>query len=272
MTPLAYRIAKQRWTPRKHREPFDDEGGLVDRMDDIHCFEVSEVFDLIDDLGSKWHASMITDGRYNHFCPVDRRLAFLPAPKTWIEWRGGPDDQKGYRFGALLEDEVTNEIGLATFADGTPGYMRSFKHQSPFALRLLDADIQLRTHPDSPMTRSWQITFLLRLYATLAMINSPKVIGRRQIMPHRTLVKNWSVGKFPLHAWTEIKLLVNKPPEIDDGAPHEAWLTGRRALHFCRAHVRMRLGVLEYVRSHWRGDPAIGIKRSRYIARKAQAA
>jgi hypothetical protein len=97
------------------------------------------------------------------------------------------------------------------------------------------------------------------------LINSPKVIGRRQFMPHKVLVKNFTGGSFPLHAWTEIRLEVSKPPEIDDGGPHEARLTGRRALHFCRAHLRIRYGQLEYVSPHWRGDPSVGIKQSRYI-------
>ena len=113
----------------------------------------------------------------------------------------------------------------------------------------------------------------LMAYAELAMIliNSPHIIGRRQHMPHagleRQLTRGLAGGKFPLHAWTEIKLQVAKPVEIDDGEPHEAHLTGRRALHFVRKHIRIRLGQLEYVSAHWRGDPSIGIKRSRYTVK-----
>lgn len=86
-------------------------------------------------------------------------------------------------------------------------------------------------------------------------------------MPHRglerALIANQKlVGKFPLHAWTEIKLHVTPPKEAE--GEHEAHLTGERALHFCRAHLRIRLGRLEVVKAHWRGNPAIGIKQSRY--------
>jgi hypothetical protein len=102
----------------------------------------------------------------------------------------------------------------------------------------------------------------------LALINSPRIIGRQQHMPSRVLeqklTRGFGVGKFPLHAWTEIKLEVAKPIEIDDGEPHEAHLTGRRALHFVRKHLRLWNGELIYVTSHWRGDPALGIKQSRY--------
>lgn len=106
------------------------------------------------------------------------------------------------------------------------------------------------------------------LIAALAMINTPRIIGRRQYMPHAGLQRRLAaakgmVGKFPLHAWTEIKLEVRPPEEAGD-AEHQTYLTGEKALHFCRAHLRVRLGKLEYVRSHWRGNPALGIKQSRY--------
>ena len=103
----------------------------------------------------------------------------------------------------------------------------------------------------------------------LAIINSPKIIGRRQHMPHRGLeraliAKQKAIGKFPLHAWTEIQLKVTPPKDMSSDAPAEDHLTGQKALHFCRAHLRVRMGRLEVVRAHWRGDAALGIKRSRY--------
>jgi hypothetical protein len=72
------------------------------------------------------------------------------------------------------------------------------------------------------------------------------------------------VGTFPLRAWTEIVLEVTPPSEAGALDPGEAHLTGRRALHFCRQHLRIRGGRLELVKAHWRGDAAIGIKQSRY--------
>jgi hypothetical protein len=103
--------------------------------------------------------------------------------------------------------------------------------------------------------------------AALALINTPRIIGRRQHMPHQGMQRKIAagkkmVGKFPLKAWTEIKLEV-MPPVID-GGQHEARLTGGKALHFCRAHLRIRMGHLERVSAHWRGDPSLGIKQTRY--------
>jgi hypothetical protein len=234
-------------------------------MDDIHCFEVSGVFELANELGARWHDLLLDDdGKvYVNDVPPETKLAFLPAPKTWIEFVGRPNEGKGYRCALLLE-EAGNDLFLVTMADGEPGWLRSFKE--PMVMPSYKrADFSLHWFQNCPMSRAWQITTQLRIFALLALINSPKVIGRVQHMPHRRLVKAFAGGSFPLHAWTEIKLDVAKPLGIDDGEPHEARLTGRRALHFCRAHIRIRLGLLEYVSAHWRGDPSIGIKQSRYV-------
>jgi hypothetical protein len=106
-------------------------------------------------------------------------------------------------------------------------------------------------------------------YAFLALINTPRIIGRRQHMPHERVEREklkalGLVGKFPLHAWTEIVLKV-APPDDRTGEPStEGHLTGERCLHFVRTFLRVRMGQLEYVESHWRGNPALGMKRSRY--------
>lgn len=73
-----------------------------------------------------------------------------------------------------------------------------------------------------------------------------------------------ALGIPPARDWTEIKLQINKPADIDDGQPHADRVTGQRALHFCRSHLRVKRGKLEYVRSHWRGDASLGIRRSTY--------
>jgi hypothetical protein len=44
----------------------------------------------------------------------------------------------------------------------------------------------------------------------------------------------------------------------------EGHLTGEKCLHFVRTFLRVRMGQLEYVDAHWRGNPALGMKRSRY--------
>jgi len=269
MTPLAAYLAKQTIARPKHREGIWRDPQVIPdlrkRLEDIHCFEVSACWDLI--LQTMKHTS---------FARAFDTFGFLPAPNTWLEWTvpGAPRDRN--RRAVLLNeypDPVEDEEGVVREAVG----VNLFEHHRAIGIGFLipkTGSFQL----EEEALRNWRLVDRDPLHAAsalmgitqtiLVLINSPRIIGRRQYMPNRALerelTRGFGRGKFPLHAWTEIKLEVAKPPEIDDGEPHEAHLTGRRALHFCRKHIRIRNGQLEYVSAHWRGDPALGIKRARY--------
>src|SRR5262249_17130991 len=126
-------------------------------------------------------------------------------------------------------------------------------------------------HGDGPMTDEDRLTlgiFLSAVLCNLAIINTPHIVGRIAHSPHVGLQKGLArafkiPGKYPLQAWHEVKLRVAIPPEFS-GEKTEAHLTGERALHFCRSYLRIRLGRLELVDSHWRGNPAFGIKQTQY--------
>lgn len=249
MTPLAHRITKELTLPVKRRT-FDDRAGLLRRMDDVHCFEVSEVVGLARAMQGQM-------GEHG----VDERSTFLPAPKTWVEWSEG----RG-RYGYLLEEVGDGEVRVTGACDFGQSSFGTWK-ESPFALTYSP----WKGTPTEDLSaflasgRASQEHFL----SVLAIINTPRIIGRRQHMPHRGLERRLTKalgvqGKFPLNAWTEIKLQVGPPKDMSGDGSTEAHLTGQRALHFCRSHLRIRLGRLELVRSHWRGDASLGIKQSRY--------
>lgn len=271
MTPLAQYLAKQlvaRPKDRKHSwsDPrcIDD---LREWLSDIHCFEVSEVNSLIGELTTAMHTQEKAD-------EIIAERRFLPAPKTWIEYR-----YKGRRIATLLQEIPQHMVGTEGRQIEKPVIATFFCEEMGMNLGIFSMADSNRAALAENQIRNERILADLGLptteaqmvYAQLAMIliNTPHIIGRRQHMPHagleRQLTRGLAGGKFPLHAWTEIKLQVAKPVEVDDGEPHEAHLTGQRALHFVRKHIRIRLGQLEYVSAHWRGDPSIGIKRSRYI-------
>jgi hypothetical protein len=305
MTPLAYSLWKRKWSGSPQ---FGDRIGLFDHFYGFHCFEVSQIDPLADQLVEKWFIDLEAG-----VDAISDALTFLPAPRTWIERKAHynkPKEQGGghFREGWLLEEaedrrsatvfEVIKgnpiakfriplrDIGSANVLDIDP--FRPLRDYGPPVAPFAPNDFppenvgeafraytQLAAtqsvidgyekrmqaaHPDKELARLQALS----LYAYLVMINSPRVIGRRQHPPHKVLQKGFAGGHFPLHAWTEIKLEVTKPTLIDDGEPHQARLTGLRALHFCRAHVRIKNGKLEYVTAHWRGDASIGIKRSRY--------
>jgi len=273
MTPLAAYLAKQIVARPKHREGIWREPKNIENvrsvLDDIHCFEVTACLGLFAETiaGFKRKGMEATEAVFETF-------AFLPAPKTWIEWL----HPSGNRVAIALEEERASDggaLGGKSVAECT-----FFDNDGAVNLGLISTQSGdyysyggPQYWPDYIAERAGGVSptppLLAFGHTMLLLINSPRIIGRRQHMPNvgleRRLTRGLGVGKFPLHAWTEILLQVNKPPDIDDGEPHEAHLTGRRALHFCRKHIRIQNGELVYVRAHWRGDPALGIKRSRYV-------
>lgn len=278
MTPLAKYLAKQlTLKPSKQEECWRlNADRLRSELHDIHCFEVTKVLPMLAELSEMMKARFGDPQLIRRLIDVPKgasemigALAFLPAPKTWIEYLNPAIGRIGFLLkedpsskaasvDAFLEDCAFNLGVISTVSDD---YMVS---EHPYPARI--------HHDSGRVTEGRKETIKDALIASthmfLMIINSPRIIGRRQVMPsaalERRLTSAFGSGSFPLRAWTDIELKVTKPIEIDDGEPHEAHLTGKRALHFCRKHIRCRNGRLEYVSAHWRGDPAIGIKQSRY--------
>lgn len=261
MTPIAQMLAKDSLLPVKQRRYGSgaDELGI---FDELHFFEVTNVFKAACDLAN-------TIVRRPHETLM--RYAFLPAPRTLLEFRSG--SVKSPRSAFLLEqaDETSATVRQVWLdADGSMWFSGP-----SLVLPLIGSDeplghyhIMRNAWKPEGVEHSLTHAFAGIIYALLAMINTPRIIGRRQHMPHRGLEKSLLAnrgvaGRFPLQAWTEIVLEV-RPPQSESGEPHEAHFTGQRALHFCRCHLRIRLGRLELVSAHWRGDGALGIKQTRY--------
>lgn len=276
MTPLAAQCVKQFTLPVKKRDVAYDVSDLpsLNRAlrDEFHCFECTEILPMVDELARAAAGQEIAELEL----ALGPRL-FLPADQTWMEFKLHPGlrdylrlGQEATRLGILLRSSGDgwahlwmvshyNRVKIGKVSLNSLDWVRD-------NLGSVDMDTG-RPVANEQIIKSCDLIFSIT-HRLLAIINTPRIIGRRQHMPNRALerrlTQKFGKGKFPLHAWTEIQLSVSKPIEIDDGEPHEAHLTGRRALHFCRAHLRLRNGRIEYVSPHWRGDPAIGIKQSRY--------
>jgi hypothetical protein len=247
MTPTVQAILNDQTQPVKKRR-FVDDAGILPDLDNAHCFECSAVYGLAMDMAKRFAATGTSE-----------KLGFLPAPITVLDYR-----RPGFERTAIL---LKNEPGgfsaahlLATptefFSAKTshvPNVMNSYWNKQIRAL--FQREVLIRDGP----------SFTLAL---LAIINTPRIIEQRQHKPHaglqrRIAASRGMVGKYPLQAWHEVLLTV-APPRLDERTPHETHLTGEKALHFCRTHLRLRLGMLELVASHWRGNPALGIKQTRY--------
>lgn len=273
MTPLAHRIVKELTLPLKDRT-FNDPVGLLKKMSDIHCFDTTAVDEVVWELAEEMRKDTRKIGR----------LAFLPAPRTWIESshpelpgrngvlleefehpKFGPCARSFLASDALLheDDEFSSGAGTAVI----PLIGSDFVGKS-FAIDETFRDNIDKFPEEKGMREDLVALSMSLLYASLALINTPRIVGRVTHLPHRGLqkaliAKRQLVGNWPLHAWHEIKLSIT-PPGAQPGEIEEGHLTGRRALHFVRQHLRIRLGRLELVSAHWRGDAQLGIKRARY--------
>lgn len=81
MTPLAQRIVKELMLPAGKRT-FVDDGKILRTMDDVHCFETTQVSEAAMSLIGR-DASQ--DQATKKFSSMSSVTGFLPAPKTWIE-------------------------------------------------------------------------------------------------------------------------------------------------------------------------------------------
>jgi hypothetical protein len=239
MTPLAHQLARNiSATPPGENADFVSAARKA--LAGAAFFEVTEASPLLMEV----HAALVKD------LETFRRLIFHPAPKIWIEWCGGPwaDFFDANRVAMSAQDDYDLDLWIGR-DDGIYRYPDSFmKDLRKKCLSDKHAD---QITPDD----RWLGEFLQCTSTVLAIINSPKIVEQRAHAPHKGLVRQLRASKYPeitpTEPWHEIKLRITKPEYIDDGEPHADVITGRRALHFCRRHLRVcHSGVLTYVTSH----------------------
>jgi hypothetical protein len=101
---------------------------------------------------------------------------------------------------------------------------------------------------------------------TLDLINTPGLVGLRQHDPHRGMARrlaSYRGGSYPLRSWSEVVLKTHT--RIAGDSEQLSGTTFHKCLHFVRSHLRhYRDGKISIIPAHWRGDPALGIKRTRY--------
>lgn len=99
-------------------------------------------------------------------------------------------------------------------------------------------------------------------YASLSIINSPAVFHRERIAPHRAVAREARTkGLGEIRDWHKIRLSITRATSDAHG---EGEYNGEHCLHFVRMLTRWRLGRLEYVKDHWRGNPEKGVSLGSY--------
>lgn len=101
----------------------------------------------------------------------------------------------------------------------------------------------------------------LLLLALLAVLCTPRLWVAREIDRGKLNRARARRGRWPLFAYKEVVIDPRRVSTVSPASGHGS----PRALHFVRAHLRVRSnGRVEMVRPHWRGDAQLGIKRPAY--------
>ncbi len=297
MTPLAKALAETAVTNRKWWRESGNEKLLAPFPNDVKCFEVSQVHDLAYELADQAYErgniaetlaflpAPVTwlERRYVRKNGTPARQAYLLVDKgdktasvvstIGLEIRGrtvfipvscgdlrllDASDPDGFAIDSTI---LTQNVDLIEHVSKLGRHLHPMR-AVPAAVAQAIVDERYRD-PDRALetaqTRSWQ------LYATLSLINSPRIVGRSEHKASSGLSKflaRKGGAPYQLLPWHEIFLDITPPPEAEmEGGTR---LTGPRALHFCRQHIRIKRGRLEMVRAHYRGNAEVGIGRAHY--------
>jgi hypothetical protein len=253
MTPLAQRLMRRSLLPVNDRFAFDDPNNLLDHLEDFHCFEISQIAPMWEPL-----AKMLKPGQALQLV--------LPAPFTWLEYVEKQDDGNDMRVAIAVVEHPANEDFAAVFI--TFHGASTISHVGSISLVRACQGAVEAWRGDAQTEFFTTALFVTQL--ALVCINSPKVICRNAHAAHRGLCRDIAhtracTGKATLHDWHEIILKINTGEGTANG--RAGYATGKRALHFCRSHLRIQCGKLVHVRSHWRGDASIGVRHATYSVR-----
>lgn len=251
MTPLAHALQRQLLRPARERARFwqnpEAASKLQRHLAAAKGFEVTAAWPLVEELRSRIRGP----GDWASVAP----MVFLPAPQVWIETAVSVAQDRG-RVAFLLETRADGVVDVHYIEEEAGAHAVG-------VLREADHSAAIASNADLPDQECRQV--LSWVSAVLVVINSPRVVVPHTRTPHRGLAREMRHhGLSPPGGWCEVRLQVTKPRHIDDGKPHADQVTGQRALHFVRRFIRIRLGQLEYVTAHWRGNPEAGTRHSHY--------
>jgi hypothetical protein len=257
MTPLAQHLLND-WCKPKAQRRVADPCDALRFMPDAKCFDTSRL--------TTAGVPPPPKGAFGQKDFEDR--VFLPAPVTFLDWGhiGCLLLQTPYPGGRDAFIACTaNREGVQPIATAFKGADERLKWAH------LDAKEPVFSVPELQRKSDIQVVF-----ATLFLLSVPHLVDLRVHQPHAGLQRKVAqakgqVGRYPLQAWSEVTIFASADPLIDDrrDAEIESHLSGQKCLHFVRSFLRWRRGQLERVKAHWRGDPALGMKRTRYVAELA---
>lgn len=189
---------------------------------------------------------------------------FFPFDNTWIEWQD-EIGHLGFHFKGYDASHTEGKGFLAMMGHRhtqLQAMCQELKFDTP------NYEVEPILPPDTPFNARVDAGVLAArikplIFAILALINSPKVIKQTPIDVSRINKQRQARGRYTFHPHHEVRLNIDKNT-ITTTAGHGHG--GSKALHPVKAHLRLIPHRGEYiiVKSHWRGDPALGIRNTSY--------
>lgn len=245
MTPLLWDITKQYLLPRSQRASWCDD--VQHLLDGVHGYEISSVAASCRGVVEQGHSP---NGAFT-FAPGSRVFLDFTVRYKGLAERGGylVCGNVVWHFMRGKDGSIDGEE-LSLFFEPQ---MTSITHYAESK--------QPGVEKRGALTDIGELRFIR---AAFSIINRPQHVGLNVHQPHKKRLKKLSGTGFPLHVWHEVT--VGRGTRNHEGKQIESQVSGTRPYHHVRAHYKPSLGIV--VPEHWRGDPSIGIKRTRYRVEK----
>lgn len=197
---------------------------------------------------------------------------FLPAETCWIEWRGaGAGYANGTRHGLLLighgEGKAKLSVGRGLYVvdpgTGVPAHLPVVFDLHDFIMKpaVVVPGFEIEAEHIAQTRSAGRF-----LVCVLALINTPRV---SRLIPHpidkKLNLARVKRGKIPLLSWSDVTIR----PDVGwvPQAVHEEGATGEKRRHHVRTFMRLKMGKVEIVKPHWRGNRDKGYVLHRHVVR-----
>ena len=212
---------------------------------------------------------------------ASRPYLFMPAPVTWLEW-GDSGRRVGWLFigreGGIHAGAAMNILRAPNILPLQIGCDFDLRDTSRPVVKLLPGGempainvLNLYRPSNDPavgFAEGFGDLESRQIMALLALINTPRIAALRPGADLSKLNKaRISRGKVPLATWRDVH--INLDQEFSRKKTGNRGV-GIMPLHFVRAFMRVRLGKVELVRPHHRGNSQYGVVSKRYHVVRAE--
>lgn len=198
-----------------------------------------------------------------HMCDFRARSILEPGERIEIEL-----GDLGEALDDTGPDPITSRLRVSDPENVTPAeYRRLLAGRDLIDARLATLNRKIEIGNTGIEVAQAAKRFIGMTVLTIDLLNTSGVVGLKQHMAHPRLARDLGrigAGRYPLMAWSEVVLKAET--RFAELGERVTGTTYHKCLHFVRSHLRhyRRDGKVIVIPAHWRGDPALGIKRTRY--------